>query len=119
MKFLVDAQLPYRLKLWLQAKGYDALHTTDLPAQNLTSDLDIVQVADAESRVVISKDSDFLKLHNLHRQPAQLLVITTGNINNPQLLSLFEKNFETALQLFKTYNVVEINNSFVIGHSFE
>jgi len=35
MKFLVDAQLPYHLKAWLLLKGFDAIHTTDLPDQNL------------------------------------------------------------------------------------
>jgi predicted nuclease of predicted toxin-antitoxin system len=29
--------------------------------------MDIVQVADAEDRIVISKDSDFLKLHILRK----------------------------------------------------
>ena len=31
MKFLVDAQLPVRLARFLQASGYDTLHTRDLP----------------------------------------------------------------------------------------
>jgi predicted nuclease of predicted toxin-antitoxin system len=82
MKFLVDAQLPYRLKVWLLNKGFDAIHTFDLPAQNLSSDTDISQVTDAEDGIVISKDSDFLKLHVLRRKPARLLMITTGNIIN-------------------------------------
>lgn len=111
--------MPYRLKVWLQAKGFDALHTTDLPAQNLTADWDIVQTADAENRIVISKDSDFLKLHILQKKPARLLMITTGNIINHELLLLFERNVDTILQLFESYEVVEISNSFVTGHRFE
>ncbi|WP_017747696.1 DUF5615 family PIN-like protein [Scytonema hofmannii] len=31
MKFLVDAQLPIRLARFLQASGYDTIHTRDLP----------------------------------------------------------------------------------------
>ncbi len=119
MKFLVDAQLPYRLKAWLLAKGFDAIHTSDLPAQNLSADLDIVRIADAEDRIVISKDSDFFKLHILQKKPARLLMITTGNIINQQLLLLFEQNLKTILELFKSYSVVEMNNSFVVGHNFE
>jgi predicted nuclease of predicted toxin-antitoxin system len=34
MKFLVDAQLPFRLKLWLESKGLDTIHTDDLPNQH-------------------------------------------------------------------------------------
>ncbi|MGH9840179.1 MAG: DUF5615 family PIN-like protein [Blastocatellia bacterium] len=119
MKFLVDAQLPYRLKSWLLAKNLNAIHTDDLPAKSLTGDREIARIADSESRVVITKDSDFLKLHILEKRPAKLLLITTGNIVNQQLLSLFEQNFKTILQLFEAYDVVELNNSFLIGHRFE
>jgi len=119
MKFLIDAQLPYRLKPWLLANGFDAVHTTDLPEQNLTADLTIADVADNEDRIVISKDSDFLKLHILQDKPQKLLMITTGNIVNKELVALFERNFEIVTKMFDSYDVVEMNNNFVIGHSFE
>ncbi|MDJ0901758.1 MAG: DUF5615 family PIN-like protein [Xenococcus sp. MO_188.B8] len=45
MKFLVDAQLPIRLARFLQASGYDTLHTRDLPQQNATSDSQINDVS--------------------------------------------------------------------------
>jgi predicted nuclease of predicted toxin-antitoxin system len=69
MKFLVDAHLPYRLKTWLLTKGVDAIYTSDLPSRNLSADLEIVRIADASDRVVITKDSDFLKLHVLQQSP--------------------------------------------------
>jgi predicted nuclease of predicted toxin-antitoxin system len=119
MQFLIDAQLPYRLKTWLLSSGFDALHTSDLPKQNLTEDYEIAHIADAQIRIVITKDSDFLKLKILQNIPQKLLLITTGNIGNKELLALFERNFATAIQLFTSFDVVEINNSFVIGHSFE
>lgn len=31
MKFFIDANLPFKLALALKAKGYDVLHTDDLP----------------------------------------------------------------------------------------
>jgi len=31
MKFLVDANLPYKLAISLKNRGYDAVHTDDLP----------------------------------------------------------------------------------------
>jgi predicted nuclease of predicted toxin-antitoxin system len=30
VKFLVDAQLPRRLALWLQQRGHDVIHTVDV-----------------------------------------------------------------------------------------
>jgi len=119
MKFLIDAQLPYRLKLWLVGNNFDAIHTADLPERNLTADLSIADIADEQSRAVISKDSDFLKLRILQGRPQKLLMITTGNIVNKELLALFELNFVTAMKLFNSYDVVEINNQFVIGHKFD
>ncbi|ELS04551.1 Protein of unknown function DUF82 [Xenococcus sp. PCC 7305] len=59
MKFLVDAQLPIRLAKFLQASGYDTLHTRDLPQQNATSDSQINDISIQQERIVITKDSDF------------------------------------------------------------
>jgi predicted nuclease of predicted toxin-antitoxin system len=33
MKFLIDAQLPYCLKLWLVENDFDAIQTDDLPTE--------------------------------------------------------------------------------------
>ena len=60
MKFLVDAQLPIRLARFLQASGYDTLHTRDLPQQNTTSDSQINDISIQQERIVITKDSDFV-----------------------------------------------------------
>jgi predicted nuclease of predicted toxin-antitoxin system len=60
MKFIVDAQLPRRLARDLTAAGHDVIHTLDLPLQNRTSDSEIVALASKESRIVITKDSDFV-----------------------------------------------------------
>lgn len=59
MKFLVDAQLPVRLVRLLQASGYDAIHTKDLPQQNATTDVEINAISRQQSRIVITKDTDF------------------------------------------------------------
>ena len=59
MKFIVDAQLPPSLAKLLQEKGYDAIHTMDLPNQNDTPDEEINQLSLAQERIVITKDSDF------------------------------------------------------------
>lgn len=117
MKFIVDAHLPQQLAQWLNSKGFDARHTIDLPKANESEESDIVNVAECEARTVITKDSDFLKLYVLRRNPSKLFLITTGNIVNKDLIVLFERNFETALRLFDTYNVVEMSNTFVMGHN--
>lgn len=47
MKFLVDAQLPRRMCLWLAAAGHDARHSSELPMANRTPDADLIEIADA------------------------------------------------------------------------
>jgi predicted nuclease of predicted toxin-antitoxin system len=89
MKFIVDAQLPPLLANWLLEKGFDTLHTNDLPHREETEDYYIRQVADVENRIVITKDTDFYDSHLLQKQPRKLLLISTGNLKNRQLLDLF------------------------------
>lgn len=115
MKFLVDAQLPSRLKFWLTAKGFDCSHTLDLARGNKTKDSDIAAVADNEARILVSKDSDFLSMKILKGTPQRLLLVTTGNIDNATLVNIFESNFQVIEHLFQSFEIVEIGNAFVAG----
>lgn len=117
MKFLVDAQLPPLLAVWLIEKGFDTLHTNDLPDRDETEDYYIRQVADNEGRIVITKDSDFCDSHLLQKQPAKLLLVTTGNLRNRQLLNLFRKNLPEIIRLFNHYDFVELTNDEIIAYS--
>lgn len=100
MKFLIDANLPMALKNWLFERGHDVIPTRDLPKKNLTEDIDIIRIADEQSRVVTSKDSDFQKYHIITGMPERILMITTGNIVNKELIRLFEQNFDTIENAF-------------------
>jgi len=81
MKFLVDAQLPYGIALLLRDKGFDALHTNDLPDKERTSDNQIRSISISENRIVITKDYDFVDSHILIKIPKKLLIVT----KNPAL----------------------------------
>lgn len=88
MRFLVDAQLPLRLAVWLRSRNHDALHTLELPRANRTPDAEVIARADADGRVVVTKDADFVNSFHLKRQPGKLLLVSTGNISNDELLRL-------------------------------
>ena len=115
MKFLVDAQLPYGIALFLRDKGFDALHTNDLPDKERTKDSQIRSIAMAESRIVITKDYDFVDSFILKKMPEKLLIITTGNIKNKQLFNLWRSNWELIILLFETCNLIELSNNDVIA----
>lgn len=108
MKFLIDAQLPARLARQLNDSGHHAVHTLDLPGQNRTTDAEISRVADIEDRIVVSKDRDFRDGHLLRGTPARLLVVSTGNITNRQLLRLFEEHLDAIVAAFDGAKLVQL-----------
>lgn len=116
MKFIVDAQLPYRLASFLIAKGFDTIHTDDLPNKERTSDTEIRVLSKAEQRIVISKDKDFYNSHLLNKLPAKLLLISTGNIVNRDLLALIEANWGEIEDKFQSCDLLELTNTHLLGH---
>ncbi len=116
MKFLVDAQLPIRLARFLQATGYDTIHTKDLPQQNYTSDTIINDISIEQKRIVITKDSDFVDSFMTIKKPYKLLLITTGNIKNSELERLFNNNLVLIIDFFQNHNYVELSRDAIIIH---
>ncbi len=116
MKFIVDAQLPYGLALWIRAQGHDVIHTDDMPDKERTTDTQIRQLAQQESRIVISKDSDFWDSHLLLQNPAQLLVVASGNIRNTQLFQLFEQYWPEIERRFLLHDLLELNNTCLVAY---
>lgn len=116
MKFLIDAQLPHRLSRWLQAEGYDAVHTRDLPEKNQTIDTIINEFSIREQRVLITKDEDFVDLFLLRHEPYKLLLVATGNIDNKELQQLFQNNLNAIVQAFETYDFVELDRTSLTCH---
>ena len=111
MKFLVDAQLPKALADLLNSKGHNTIHTLDLPKKNQTKDSEISSYADAEGRIIISKDTDFLESLMVNNRPNKLILVTTGNIQNKLLLQIFEKNLELITQSLSRSRVVELGKN--------
>lgn len=61
----------------------------------------IIRIARDEKRTVITKDTDFVNYRILKGQPENILLLTTGNINNSSLKALFEANIKSLIQLFE------------------
>jgi len=117
MKFIVDAQLPYRLAKFIRDKGYDVIHTDDLLHKDRTTDTEIRRIAKEQNRIVITKDNDFWESHVLQNDPAHLFLITTGNIKNKELLQLFDNNWTEIEAKLTLYNFLEMDNIQLIAHS--
>jgi predicted nuclease of predicted toxin-antitoxin system len=118
VKFLIDAQLPARLAAFLSGAGHDVLHTLELPDGNRSTDSHIAQRADADGRIVVTKDQDFREAHLLTGSPRQLLVVATGNITNDVLLSLFELHLGAIVSAFEEADFVQLTQeALTLGRS--
>lgn len=116
MKLLLDAQLPFRLARHLTAAGHDVVHTSELTEGNRTPDADITRRADAEGRIVVSKDRDFRDSHLLRGSPSRLLVVATGNIANNALLDLFDRHLDAIADAFAGSSFVELGPDRLVIH---
>lgn len=115
MKFVVDAQLPRRMVTWLRNAGCDAAHTLDLPNGNRTADDQLIDFADRELRVLITKDGDFVDSHLLFSRPSKLLLISTGNISNADLELIMVPLIPNLVTEFQSNNFMELNQSGILA----
>ncbi len=111
MDFLVDAQLPQRLARFLTAAQHDAVHTLDLPRGNGTPDEELCEICRRESRVLVTKDSDFTNSFFLKREPPRLLLVSTGNITNQELEALFRARLSEVVNAFGSSDFVELDRN--------
>lgn len=115
MKFIVDAQLPYGIKLFLTDNGFDSVHTDDMPKKERTTDKEIIELSELENRIIITKDKDFLDGHLIYNQPKKLVLITTGNIKNKELFILIKNNYKTIIDLLSNHSLIELNSFGITG----
>lgn len=116
MKFIVDAQLPKSVSDFLCKKGYDCIHTLDLPNQNKTSDKEIISISIDEKRIIITKDSDFLESFMVNGKPEKLIIVKTGNILNSALIEIFDQHIEAIANHLLYHSLIEINKTEIIIH---
>jgi|SRR5690242_6476824 predicted nuclease of predicted toxin-antitoxin system len=116
MKFLIDAQLPKRLVAELKQAGFEATHTLELPQGNKTTDQALIALSITSQSVLVTKDSDFVQSFLLKREPWKLLLVSTGNINNDELIKLFQLNITQIEDAFRSFDFVELNRTNLICH---
>src|SRR5438105_108299 len=90
MKLIVDNQLSFQLAVFLRWKGHDCLHVSDIGLER-ASDEQIWSWAQAQARVVVSKDDDFVFLANRPESSGQLIWVRLGNCRTPALVAAFDR----------------------------
>jgi predicted nuclease of predicted toxin-antitoxin system len=117
MRFLIDAQLPRDLVAFFKMHGHDAVHTAELPDKNRTPDERIRRMADAEDRIVVSKDDDFVTSHLLRGTPRRVFLISTGNISNLELMQIMQENLDSLEKILAEGVFVELTRTSLVVHS--
>jgi len=100
MKIIVDTQLPPSLAEFFRRRGFDATHVCNYPSGILTSDEEIIAIAQREHRIVVTKDSDFWDYYLLKGYPPAVLLLQLGNLKNNDLFSLLNKSLNTITSFF-------------------
>jgi predicted nuclease of predicted toxin-antitoxin system len=108
MNFLVDAQLPFGLSVLFTEKGYDSVHTSQLPDKNLTTDNTIRILSIQEKRIVVTKDSDFFDSYILKKEPFKVVFVRTGNQKTSVLTNLFARKFDQIIKSLEHGGLVEV-----------
>ncbi|MFL6282521.1 MAG: DUF5615 family PIN-like protein [Pyrinomonadaceae bacterium] len=78
--------------------------------------MDINELSARERHAVVTKDSDFVNSFLLSRRPYKLLLVSTGNISNVELETLFVANLERVAEGFNSFDFIELDRKTLIFH---
>jgi predicted nuclease of predicted toxin-antitoxin system len=85
VKFLIDAQLPPALVLFLEEAGHEAKHVIDIGMANSDDSL-IWDYAVSNAVVIITKDEDFAARIQIYSKCPAIVWLRIGNCSNRALL---------------------------------
>jgi len=93
VKFLVDANLPPRLCVWLRSQRHEAEHLFDRNLLTAT-DTQICERGRVKSFIIFSKDVDFYNRALLFGTPPQVVHVAVGNCSNTRLFSVLASEWD-------------------------
>ncbi len=108
MKFIIDANLPDEVSVWLRSLGHEAWHVNELHEVGASDDW-IWREAISRSAVVITQDGDFANWSATRSPAPPLIWIRTGNIRKSRLMEKMRTNWLRVLNQFnEDTTVVEV-----------
>ncbi|HZG52869.1 MAG TPA: DUF5615 family PIN-like protein [Pyrinomonadaceae bacterium] len=110
MSIWVDAQLPPAIAEWIGVNfSVPAVALRHLGLHDAT-DRAIFFAARRASAILMTKDSDFLRLLDELGSPPKIIWLTCGNTSNVRLRQILTKTLPRALSLLQSEQLVEINS---------
>jgi len=90
LKFLVDIGVSKKVEKWLQEKGYDVKSVRDINPR--AKDSEVLHLAVAENRMVITMDKDFGELvYNSGKAHSGVLILRLEDANGAQKIMTLQK----------------------------
>jgi predicted nuclease of predicted toxin-antitoxin system len=110
MTIWLDAQLSPAIATWITVQySVSAVALRDLGLRDAT-DREIFFAAKASEAIVMTKDSDFVRLLEVNGPPPKVIWLTCGNTSNARLKEILADTLEKALELLQSgEQLVEIN----------
>jgi len=116
-KYLVDANFSRKIADFLHSHDLDVIHVSELPLGNKTKDRDINLVSIRESRILITRDHDFVDSYFSSPRPYKLLFISAFTQKESLILDTLEKHITEINRLFDEYGLLELKNGDLIKHT--
>jgi predicted nuclease of predicted toxin-antitoxin system len=101
MKFLCDVHISFKIVSFLNQAGHEAIHVNNILSGCFTPDKTIMEHADENDLILITKDSDFQNMFHLMGKPKKLIKVSLGNIATSELIDSLAKNLDDVLTLSK------------------
>lgn len=114
MKFLIDECIGYSIVEWLQSKNYDVVFLED--ASIGASDPEVLAIAYAANRILITCDKDYGEIIFLRKQPHKgIILLRLANYTRSKKINILEKILQDhANEIDENFIVASENNIRVV-----
>jgi len=111
MRFLVDNALSPQVAEGLRTAGHDAVHVRDRNLQS-ASDVEILDLAAAERRTVVSADTDFGTILALRQETSPSVILFRGEVTRlpARQVSILLANLESLDESLNKGSVVVLGD---------
>src|SRR4051812_8583658 len=113
MKIWFDTHLSPALAEWIPVRfGVEAVHVRRMSLQS-APDRVLYFAARQDGAIIMTKDSDFVRLHEQYGPPPSIIWLTVGNARKEALRRILDLRLEKALELIRGgESLVEISDPF-------
>lgn len=113
MKVLCDVHNSLKVVSFFKSKDIKAVHVNNILDSFYSSDKAIAAYADENDYILVTKDVDFRNSYFIQKSPQRLIRICLGNINNSDLIKIFEEQLSFLVKAYKSYTqfYIEINSN--------